>query len=78
MNKEKVKYEDLKVWDNSEEVKKALQTVADNLKLPINDHRVLRDWVADGKRSAPHVFDEVFIPLYFSKYVPHFNKSSLD
>jgi hypothetical protein len=54
-------------YTNSEEVKKELQEIADNLGLSINDEKVGLTWTGDGKSFTNQVYKEVLEPLYFRK-----------
>lgn len=54
-------------YTNSEEVKKELQEIADNLGLSINDEKVGLIWTGDGKSFTNQVYKEVMEPLYFRK-----------
>jgi hypothetical protein len=54
-------------YTNSEEVKKELQEIADNLGLSINDEKVGLIWTGEGKSFTNQVYKEVLEPLYFRK-----------
>ena len=61
------KNETMKVYSNSQELRKELQQIADSLNLPLNDERVGLTWTGSGKSFTPQVYKEVLEPPYFRK-----------
>ncbi len=57
----------MKIWDNSEELRKELQSIADRFGLPIEDETVFKEWVGYSKSVTDEVHKEVLAPLYFTK-----------
>lgn len=55
-----------KIYSNPEELRKELQSIADELGLPINAEKVGLTWTGEGKSFTPQVYKEVLEPLYFS------------
>lgn len=56
----------MKIWDNPEELRKELQRIADELRLPIDDEKVGWVWTRNGLSFKHEVYKEVLEPLYFT------------
>lgn len=53
------------VYDDVNEVKTELQQIADEMRLPIEDERVLHQWSSKGdRRWTQKVSKELMVPLY--------------